>query len=60
MGNGNEAGAFCENHCDLKMFSALLLVLDALEIYVVSVNTRVCKAFCSNGGGSCLHDKIEF
>lgn len=52
MGNGNEAGGFCENHCDLNMFCVLLLVLGALEIHIVSVNTRVCKAFCGNGGGS--------
>lgn len=59
MGNGNEAGGFCENHCDLNMFCVLLLVLGALEIHTVNVNTRVCKAFCGNGGGSCLRDKIE-
>lgn len=51
MGNGNENGGFCENHCDIKtFFCVLLLVFGDLAIYI-SVNIRVCGEFCSNGGG---------
>lgn len=35
VANGNKYG-FCEHHCDIKMFHVLLLVLDALEVYILS------------------------
>lgn len=61
VGNGNEYRGFCENHCDIKMFHVILLVLDGLEIHTLRVTVRYCGTFCSNGGGSLpTSDQIEF